>query len=61
MTSFFILLYFLIGLLVIGALFYLRKGQRQGSHEEKPDIEYICTLCGDKDCTCDKLDPQSKK
>jgi hypothetical protein len=58
MTSFFILMYFLIGLFVIGALFYLIKGK--GCHEEKPDIEYICTLCGDKDCTCDKLDPRSK-
>jgi hypothetical protein len=54
MTSFFIMAYFIIGLLVIGALFYLRKGQR--GHEEKPDVEYICKLCGDKDCTCDKLD-----
>jgi hypothetical protein len=58
MTSFFIVGYFLIGLLVIGVLFYLIKGQ--GSHEEKPDVEYICKFCGDKDCNCDKLDPQSK-
>jgi hypothetical protein len=52
MISFFILFWFLIGLIVIGALFYLKKGQ--ASHEKKPDVQYICEECGDKDCICEK-------
>ncbi len=59
MTSFSILICFLIGLVVIGSLFYLKK--EQGSHQEKPNTEYICTLCGDKDCICHKQDPKHKK
>jgi hypothetical protein len=52
MISFFILFCLLIGLIVIGALFFLKKGQ--DSHEEKPDAEYICHECGNKDCVCQK-------
>jgi hypothetical protein len=59
MIRFFFLTWFLIGLTVIGALFYLKKGR--DSHEEKPDAVYLCNVCGDKDCVCEKQDPESKK
>jgi hypothetical protein len=52
MIRFFILFWFLIGLIVIGVLFYLKKGPAR--HEKKPDVEYICEECGDKDCICEK-------
>ncbi len=58
MTSFFILICLLTGLIVIGTLFYLQKGQSRP--EEKPDTGYICNICDDKDCFCHKRDPKFK-
>lgn len=52
MTSFLILIGFILGLIVIGTLFYLKMGQE--NHEEKADVEYICKVCDDKDCVCHK-------
>ena len=52
MTSFLILIGFILGLIVIGTLFYLKMGQE--NHEEKADVEYTCKVCDDKDCVCHK-------
>ncbi len=58
MTSFFILICLLIGIIITGMWFYLKKDQIKP--EEKSDAEYICTLCDDHDCVCHKQDPKSK-
>lgn len=58
MTSFFILIFLLTGLIVMGTFFYLKKGHTRA--EEKSDTDYICTVCDDKDCVCHKQDPKSK-
>ena len=58
MTNYFILIFFIFGLVLFGALFYLKKGQ--SSDKEEPDNQYSCTLCDDKDCICVKEDSESK-
>ncbi len=57
--SAFIVAFLIFAVLVIVGVMFLRNkqaGQDGVKEEEKPDVEYVCTRCNERDCDCSKRD-----